>query len=167
MQMMRGVTLAAIMAITMLAGAGCRQPDGDMPVPAGEQPNKINDIGHDLQNVARGDAEAPKDLLDDLDGLDENRRPQALLGQLSAAMSEAVKDKPLSDMQGQELAQLLFVTTTADGLSPRQIDKLVADFRDAMMKNGIEQPSADKVASAATSFQSAFTLNRKRWYHIF
>jgi hypothetical protein len=167
MQKTRGVAIVVSMACTVLMAAGCRQKDGPLPTPTGEQPNKIYDIGRDLQNVAGGVADAEQDLMYDVDGLDSNSRPTSLVRQLSTSAAAAVKGKSLPDKPAQDIAQLIFVAATAEELSPRQIEKVATDLRTTVVNAGGDAAAAGRVASAATALQQAITLNPKRWYHIF
>ena len=52
-----GVLVALVIVIS-----GCRQPDGPMPVPEGEDLNRIEDLANNLQNIARGDPDGTRDL---------------------------------------------------------------------------------------------------------
>jgi hypothetical protein len=164
---MRREVAAIAIAGVLLVAAGCRQSDGPIPTPVDEQPNKIEDIGHDLQHVGRAEADAERDLLDDLDGLDENTRPASMVQKLGTALATAVKGKSLSDAQAQNLSQKLFVALTAEELNAKQIDQVAGDLRTTLVSAGVESTAADNVAAAATELQSSITLNRKRWYHIF
>jgi hypothetical protein len=167
MQTSRGFAVALLVVTIVVAAAGCRQKDGPLPTPKDEQPNKIQDIGHDLQNVASGAADAEKDLLEDVDGLDQNSRPGNLVQQLARSTAAAVKGHSLPDKPAQDLAQLIFVAATAEELSPRQIEQVATDLRTTIINAGGDAAAADRVASSAMSLQQAITLNPKRWYHIF
>jgi hypothetical protein len=167
MRVIRGVLAGVCLMAIGVAAAGCRQAAGPIPTPTEEQPNKISDIGHDLQNVARAEASAEQDFLDDLDGLDSNERPAALMRQLSQAIAAAVKGKQLGDKQAQDVAQALFVAVTADELNPKQIDQVAADVRASIANIGVDPAAADRVAEATAALQKAITLNPKRWYHFF
>jgi hypothetical protein len=166
MRVMRSLMLGAAVVILAIGAAGCRQADGEIPMPQGEDPNKIQDIARDLQNVAGGAADAATDLRDDLDGF-PGMRPPALLRQLTAAVVEALQMKSLPDAQAQELARLLFVAVTAEELSPAQIEQLGNDLEAALASAGADGGAAARVEAAVTELQAAVTLNRKRWYHLF
>src|SRR5688572_19010711 len=79
----RRYALLASGAALLLILVACKQPDGAMPVPTGEQPNKLEDISRDLQNLAARDANAPSELSDDLSSLDALRRPPESINELS------------------------------------------------------------------------------------
>ena len=50
---MRRLPLAVCLAATLIA-AGCRQPDGPLPVETDDDPNRISDVAKDLLNAAGG-----------------------------------------------------------------------------------------------------------------
>src|SRR5688572_29561964 len=77
-------------AALLLMLAACQQPDGAMPVPTGEQPNKIEDISRDLQHLAARDANATSELSDDLSSLDALRRPPESINELSRRLATAL-----------------------------------------------------------------------------
>ena len=158
---------AGVVAAVLIAGAGCRQADGEIPVPIEEQPNKVEDVGRDLQNVAAGEADAERDLQEDLDSFDGTPRSASLVRRLAAAAGAALKGKAVTDGQAQELARLLFVAVTAEELSPGQIEQLGEDIRTAARGAGADDAAAARLSAAATELQSSITLNRKRWYHVF
>ena len=60
------------------AAAGCRMADGPMPMPTGEDTNRLDDLRRDLGDVVGGNAEGRKNFADDLlvfaDTGDEARR---------------------------------------------------------------------------------------------
>ena len=160
----RWIVVAAMAAVLV---AGCRQADGPIPVPIDEQPNKVEDIGGDLRGIARGEADAPGDLLADLDGLDGTPRPASLLRDLSSAVTDSVRGTSLSDAQAQEVARLLFVLTTAEELNARQIEEMSGELQRALMAAGAPESAAAAAAGSAAALQEAITLNRERWYHLF
>jgi hypothetical protein len=162
----RACLVAAVLSAAMLTGA-CSQSDGPLPTPTDEQPNKIHDIGRDLQEIAGGEAGAQKDLLDDLNGIDDTDRPAPLVANFSNALGAAVQNKPLPDEIAQSTAKQVFVVLTARQLSEKQIKQVSTDLRTTIGKAGVEQPKADQVVSTATALQSAMTKNKRRWYQFF
>jgi hypothetical protein len=162
----RACLVVAVIAAAMLGGA-CSQSDGPVPVPTDEQPNKIYDIGRDLQHIAGGEAAAQKDLLDDLNGIDSTDRPAPLVENFSNALGAAVKNKPLPDQIAQATAKQVFVVLTARQLSEKQIKQVTTDLKTEITKAAVEPPKADQVASAATALQAAITKNKRRWYQFF
>ena len=148
-----------------LLGMGCRQPDGTMPVPDGEQPNKIEDISRDLQNVAASDTNAPGELADDLSSVDPLKRPPEQITALSKHLGTALGGRQLSDADAEKMAHLLFVALAGRELSESQIEQVGADLRATLMSVGAEAQAAEQVSTAAQELTSAITRNKKRWYH--
>lgn len=153
--------------LLLLAVAGCRQADGELPVPAGEQVNKVGDIGRDLQNIASGDQAAPMDLIDDLQGLDEMVRPDDKVRALTAALSTALKGRAVPDAPAQGLAAELFVASTGRHLSRRQINRIDTRVREILGGLGAPDAAVEGVATAATALASEITENPRRWYQLF
>lgn len=150
----------------MLGLAACRQPDGSMPVPVDEQPNRVEDIGNDLRNVASRQPEAPTELLDDLRTLDHEEPPLPLVQALAASLSTALDGKSLADADAQQLAGLLFVAASGRDLSRRQIGKVGEDVTELLGRTGASAGDAQRVSAAMTALADAVTRNRKRWYHL-
>lgn len=154
-------------ALLMLGGAGCRQPVGDMPIPQGEQVNKVGDIGRDLLNIANRDQAAPAELVDDLQALDGAVRPDAEVYALTSALTMALAGRSLSEARAQELAAVLFVASTGRRLSQQHIDGIGPRIRETLAGIDVPEAAVTSVATAATALASAVTTNRRRWYHLF
>lgn len=157
--------VAATAAALLLTLAACKQPDGPMPVPAGEQPNKIEDISRDLQNVASKDANAPGELADDLSSVDPMRRPPERIVELSKTLSAALGGKSLEDDEAKRIANLLFVVLAGRDLSESQIDQISGDLRTTLTGVGADAQAAQRAADTAEELTVAITRNKKRWYH--
>jgi hypothetical protein len=155
----------ALSAALLLATAGCKQPDGAMPAPTGEQPNKIEDISRDLQNLAAKDGNAPAELADDLSSLDSMQRPPEKITQLSKELAGALGGTSLSDGDAKRVANLVFVAVSARELSESQIEKVSADLRTTLTALGAQAQAVDRVSATAADLASSVTRNRKRWYH--
>lgn len=158
---MKRLIAAAACALLL---AACRQPDGPMPVPKGDQPNRVEDISRDLMNVARKDASAPSELHDDLAGLEGNPRPPARIKALAQSLVDAVSGKNLPAAEAKRIADLLFVAVSAGDLSAAQIEKAGTDLRDTLVKVGATPEAADRASGAAIALASDVTTNKKRWY---
>ncbi len=156
---------AALVGV-LLVLAGCRQADGQRPVPTDEQPNKIHDVGRDLQNLAGGQADAAADLLADLRGLDADPPPEKLTQEVQAALQDALAGKSLADAEAQQLANFLFTAATGRELSTRQILKVGEDVKALLLKVGASEAAAQRASAAITAVGSAATRNAKRWYHV-
>jgi len=155
----------AACAVALLTLAGCRQPDGSVPAPQGEQTNRIDDISRDLQNVARNDSNAPAELLDDLTYLESVPRPPERLKELGDALSAALRGAKLPDTEAKRVATLLFQMVNARDLSESQIAQIGTDLRAALVMAGATPEAADRVALAGAALAGEVTQNKKRWYH--
>jgi len=152
-------------ATLMLTLAACKQPEGAMPVPTGEQPNKLEDISRDLQNLASRDANAPMELSDDLASMDPVRRPAESITELSRRLATALGGTTLSDDDAKRVANQLFVVLAAQELSGSQIDQLGTELQTTLTGIGADAQAAAAVSTTAKELASTLTRNRKRWYH--
>lgn len=157
---------AILLFVLSLAVAGCRQSDGDVPQPQGEQVNKAEDLSRDLQAVASSQQGALNDLRDDLGNLSGQTPPAHLVGELSARLSTALAGTTLSDEAAMRLADKLFVATTARDLSERQQVMVRADVTGALTSAGVPQAKAEPVGEVVADIQTAIGENRKRWWHL-
>lgn len=155
--------LVTVVACALLLAA-CRQPEGTIPVPKGDQPNRVDDISRDLMNVARKDANAPSELLDDLTNLEAAPRPPERIKALAQSLVDAVTGRTLPDAEAKRVANLVFVAVAAGDLNAAQIEKVGTDLRDTLVKVGAPTDAADRVSGAAVALASEATANKKRWY---
>jgi hypothetical protein len=151
--------------VLVMALAGCRQPDGSMPLPGGEQANRVDDISRDLQNVARSDSNAPAELLDDLTYLESVPRPPGRLKELGDALTVSLRGAKLPDPEAKQVSTLIFQVVAAQDLSESQIAQIGSDLRAALVKAGSTPEAADRVAAAGSALASDVSQNKKRWYH--
>lgn len=160
-------TAACVGVIGLAVGLmACRQPDGPIPVPAGELENRVEDLSRDLQNIAGRQPAADTELLDDLQTLDVQEPSRPLVLALAEALGGALAGEQLVDADARQLANLLFVAATGRELSTRQIGRIGEDVEAVLLKVGASDPAAQRVAAAVTAIASAVTRNSKRWYHI-
>jgi len=158
-------TLVLVTVCGLCVLAGCRQPDGPLPEPTGEQPNKIDDISRDLQNLASGDANARVELSEDLMALDPATRPPEQVNALLEGLSGALAGTDPAQAETDKMANLLFVAASARELSGSQIERVVTDLRETLVSVGADPAAADRASAAAGDLANAMTRNRKRWYH--
>jgi hypothetical protein len=144
---------------------GCRQPDGAIPAPQGEQTNRIDDISRDLQNLANKDANAPAELLDDLTYLEPVPRPPARLKELADSLAAALGGATLPDAEARQVATLVFQLVAARDMSESQIEQTAMELRELLVKVGAMPQPADRVAAAGSALAGEVTQNKKRWYH--
>lgn len=162
---MRSTARAAAALMIVLAAAGCRQPDGAVPAPQGDQTNRIEDISRDLQNVANRDANAPAELLDDLTYLEPVPRPPAQLKEFADSLAAALGGAKLPDPEARQMATLVFQLVAARDMSEAQIEQVATDLRELLVKVGAMPQPADRAAAAGSALAGEVTQNQKRWYH--
>jgi hypothetical protein len=155
-----------VMFVLSFAVIGCRQSDGDVPQPQGEQANKAEDISRDLQAVASANQSAVNDLRDDLGNLTGQTPPAHLVSELSARLSTALAGTTLTDEAAMRLADKLFVATTARDLSERQQVMVRSEVIGALTSAGVPQVRAEPVGAVVADIQTAIGENRKRWWHL-
>ena len=153
-----------VFALT-LAFAGCRQSDGSVPAPQGEQANKAEDLSRDLQGVASAQQGAVDDLRDDLSNLSGAPPPDHLIVELATRLGDALAGTALSDDAAKGIATKLFVATTARDLSERQQALLRTEMTDMLTSAGVPPVKAQPVAVLVGEIQTAIGENRKRWWH--
>jgi len=150
----------------MLGGAACRQSDGPMPVPVDEQPNRVEDIGRDLKNVASGQPEAEAELLSDLLTLDRDEPPLPLAQEVVRELASALRGRELGDAGSQQLARALFVVSAGRDLSRRQIGRVGEGVTEVLLEAGADEAAAQRVSAAVVALAASVTRNQKRWYHV-
>lgn len=154
-----------LLLVLTMAVAGCRQSDGDITAPQGEQVNKADDISRDLQGVASAQQGSVNDLRDDLGNLNGQPPPDQLIGELAKRLGDALTGAALTEPAAKAIADKLFVAATARDLSERQQAMLQNDVTGALTAAGVPQAKAEPVASVVGEIQAAIGENRKRWWH--
>jgi hypothetical protein len=157
---------AIVMFVLALVVAGCRQSDGTISEPRGEQINKADDISRDLQGVAAAEQGAAKDLRDDLGNLSGEPPPDHLVGELANRLNQALSGTTLSEAAAKAIAEKLFVASTARDLSERQQAMLRTEVTTVLTSAGVPQAKAEPVADVVDEIQTAIGENRKRWWHL-
>lgn len=163
----RHVFSAFILALA-LGLTACRQADGPLPAASGEVPNRLHDIGRDLQSVAGGEAQARQDLIDDVVIFVESyadARPA--LETLSTSTADVVAGKTLSDQDAQRLAHQLWTSAAARELSEKQVEGLQNDMQALLVSIGVPEDRAQGVAAQAGEVQKRVTTRPRRWYEVF
>jgi len=168
--MLNGVTrklayAAALVAVLQLAG--CRQADGPMPQTTPETANELGDISRDLQNLATGNAEGPKDLADDIsDYAQDTKNGQAAAQELSNRLGQALTGKKFKLAEAMPLAQTCWETVASRQLSEKQVDNLKNEMKSQLMTLGVEESRAQSVADQVGVVQQAVTARHRRWYEM-
>jgi hypothetical protein len=159
--------LGLCLAGTLFAG-GCRQPDGPLPKAEGDVPNRVGDLGRDLQSIAGGDTQAPQDLRDDLVVFVDNKRERVpAVEELSRRTSEAIAGKKLADQQAQQLAQQLWTAVAARQMSDKQVQSLQKDVQATLTAVGVADDRTQRVIAQVNDVQKAVSERKRRWYEWF
>ena len=164
---MRATPVLVVLTLAALAGAGCQQADGPIPVKNEEITNRIEDVAHDLANVAGGNAQAPGELTEDLVGFLEGGPSRDAAQELGRRLSTAVANKRVSDEGARKLADRLWVGMAARELSERQREEVVNDVRDLLTSMSVERTAIDAVAAQTTVVQQAVSTRPRHWYERF
>jgi hypothetical protein len=151
----------------VLALAGCRQADGPVPVAEGDTPNRLQDLSRDLQNVAGGDAAAPRDLADDLRVFVDDAANAPAVNELARRASEVVAGKQLNEQSAQRLAHQLWTAVAAREMSERQVESLQNDTQALLVSLGVPEDNAQNVAAQVGDVQKAVSSRQRRWYEFF
>jgi hypothetical protein len=157
----------ALIVIFALSLGACRQADGPLPPTTGTVPNELGDISRDLQNLANGNPDGPKDLAEDIghyaEGTDGG---QAAAAELSRRLGEALTGKTFKLAQGLPLAHTCWVTVAGRQLSEKQVEDLQNEMRSQLMSLGVAEPQAQNVAAQVGVVQQAVTARHRRWYEL-
>jgi len=156
------------MVIASLWLAGCRQADGPVPTPSQNIQSELQDVRHDLQNIASGrDPQAPKDFADDLGKYVDRPTAQPVADELSRRTASVLAGSKLTEQVAQQLAHDLWLSVAAREMSERQVEALQNDVQSLLMSIGIVEENAQQVAAQVGAVQSAVTDRPRRWYELF
>ena len=160
--------VVAIVGLLAAMAAGCRQPEGTLPKPEGEQANKTADIGRDLVSVAAKSDGAVNDLFDDLLNFGGAQPPSVdLVKEMAGTLNVAIAGKNPSAEASQQLAETLYIVHTARDLNPKQIEALRAETAARARAAGADEAKAAAVGGVAVKIQNQITQNKRRWYYFF
>ncbi len=138
-----------------------------MPTADAETQNELVDVSHDLQNVARRDPEAPKDLADDLSKYPRRVTAVPSVNELTRRTATVLVGKTLNDTTAQRLAHSLWTSVAARELSERQVETLQNDVQSQLVAIGVAEPQAQQVAAQVGEVQKAVGNRPRRWYELF
>jgi hypothetical protein len=165
---MRPPSPILLVLLVSLGLAGCRQADGAMPTPGGDDPNRIEDMTRGLQGLPASDDEAVEGLAGDLlvwtDQVDGAVPPTRDLAQ---KVVDAIRGRTLNEESARRLAQTLWMTSSARDLSDRQIEDLERQMRMALDAIGAAPDKAQAAAEQAAAVQRIVTDRERRWYELF
>jgi len=165
-RMTRQIAYAVVFAATLQLAA-CRQADGPLPETTPSTANELGDISRDLQNVASGDREGPKDLSDDISHYAE--RPaggREAAAELSRRLGEALKGKTFTLAQAMPVAHTTWVAVAGRQLSEKQVENLRNEMKSELMSLGVNEPQAQSVADQIGAVQQTVTARHRRWYEL-
>ena len=156
--------LCVVVLSAACAAAACRQPDGAWPGQTGEIPNRLHDLQRDLESVASGEADGPKDLADDLAVFANDPEGITAARSLAGGISIVIVKRSLNEEALKQLSTGLWKTVASYELSERQVDALKDDMRGVLISIGVSQRDANAVADRVGQTQKAVTLRSRRWY---
>ncbi len=157
----------AILVSAALSLAGCRQADGPLPPATGTVANELGDISRDLQNLASGNPEGPKDLADDISHYAEGTSGgPAAAAELSRRLGLALTGKMFKLAQALPLAHTCWVAVAGRQLSEKQVETLQNEMKSQLMSLGVDEAQAQNVASQVGVVQQAVTARHRRWYEL-
>ena len=157
----------ALIVIVALSVAACRQADGPLPPTTGTVPNELGDISRDLQNLASGNPDGPRDLAEDISHYAEGTDGgQAAAAELSRRLGEALTGKTFKLAEALPLARTCWVAVAGRQLSEKQIENLQNEMRSQLMSLGVAEPQAQKAAAQVGVVQQAVTARHRRWYEL-
>ena len=99
--------VALILAIVL---AGCSQGDGEMPPRSGDVPQRLQDLGRDIDNVVGGNPDGPVELTDDLIVFTENPEGIKAIRALTNVLSPLLVKRTLNEETRSRLVTLLWTT---------------------------------------------------------
>jgi hypothetical protein len=155
------------MLLAALAVGGCRQADGPMPTADAETQNELMDVSHDLQNIARGDPSAPKDLADDLGKYPRRPTAKPSVQELTRRTASVIAGKALEDQTAQRLSHSLWTSVAARELSERQVETLQNEVQSILVSTGVAEAQARDVAAQVGEVQKQVSNRPRRWYELF
>lgn len=135
-----------------------------MPKQTGDVPERLMDIGRDIDRVAAGSAESVVELTDDLTSFSDEPEVITAVRALSSTLCPMLVNRSLNADTRSRLTTLLWTTVVARDFSERQIDRLKNDMRELLMSIGVSQLDANLVAGWVENVQKAVTLRTRRWY---
>jgi hypothetical protein len=157
----------AFVLAAALQFAACRQADGPQPATTASTPNELGDISRDLQYLATGNPEGPKDLASDISHYAEGTNGgQAAAEELSRRLGQALGGKSFKLAQAMPVAHTCWVAVAARQLSEKQVENLKNEMKAELMSLGVNESQAQSVADQVGVVQQAVTARHRRWYEM-
>jgi hypothetical protein len=162
----RKIAYACVFAAALHVAA-CRQADGPLPETTPETPNELGDISRDLQNLASGEPDGPKDLADDItDYAQGDKEGEVAAAELARRLGQALTGKSFKLAQAMPVAHTCWVSVAGRQLSEKQIDDLKNEMKQELMALGVNEQQAQAVADQVGVVQQAVTARHRRWYEL-
>ena len=162
----RYVAYALVVMFALSLGA-CRQADGPLPPATGSVPNELGDITRDLQNLANGGPDGPKDLTDDISHYAEGTDGgQVAAAELSRRLGQALTGKTFKLAEAMPLAHSCWVAVAGRQLSEKQVENLQNEIKAQLMSLGVNEQEAQNVVAQVEVVQQAVTARHRRWYEL-
>jgi len=162
--------LLAVLSVTVSLAAGCRMADGPMPMPNGEDQNRLDDLRRDVGNFVAGHPEAKQDFTDDLMVfVKPGTKPEAppAIKQLAGLIADAAVAAQLKEAALPPLLKQVWTAVAARELSEKQVTALQADVKTTLTGLGVPEPTAQSVSNQIGTVQKAVTDRTRRWYEVF
>lgn len=138
-----------------------------MPETTPSTANELGDISRDLQYLATGNPEGPKDLASDIGHYAEGTTGgQAAADELSRRLGQALTGKSFKLAQAMPVAHTCWVAVAARQLSEKQIENLKNEMKSELMSLGVNEQQAQGVADQVGVVQQAVTARHRRWYEM-
>jgi hypothetical protein len=155
-----------VLVSLLVLSAACRNPDGPIPQPTGDEPDEVFELSRDILNVAGGDPQAFQELTDDLgtQGPFETGQPRAAA--LAKTLQGALVGRQMTQDQAKRLADDLYIVFAGDRLSPGQVDAVQTRVSGLLREVGTPEASIGPVRDSITSVQALVNPGRRRWWDI-
>ena len=121
---MKSPLIVAIILLSALTLAGCRQADGPLPQADANTQEELLDVQHDLQNIAGGDPNGPRDLEHDVTKYARKPEEVPSITELTRRTATVVAGRTLNEQTAGRLAHSLWQTIWARQVSERQTEAL-------------------------------------------
>ena len=161
-------SLLAAALVALIAVAGCRQPDGPLPIETADDPNRLSDVGRDLLNAAGGDVNAPQELADDIRvwaGVTEPAQQQS--DELARRVAASLKGRNLTPQSAGQFARHIWIAAAGRELSSRQVDRLKEEVTTLLVAAGAAEADAAPVAEQIDALQETVTTKHRWWFQVF
>jgi hypothetical protein len=160
--------LRCLLVLAVAVGAAsCRQADGPIPTPSGDQNNEIGDIARDMVNVVNKDPQAAEDLRCDLVKYAGNEEAGRQIDGLAREISGALAGARLTDETAQSFAKVVWIGLNGKELSERQAEALGREVKTVLSTTGVTEQRAQAIADRLGAVQRAVTDTPRRWYQVF